>query len=79
MEISVTNLEETPIGDAAGGGKVEGTLHYKYIPRTEDWGSLTAAIEKFLSIPLALAKLSGTGRDGKISPHSTTLSIHSQT
>jgi hypothetical protein len=38
MDISVTNLEETPVGDAAGDGKVDGTLHYKYMPRTEDWG-----------------------------------------
>ena len=44
MDIGVTNLAEKPVEEFAGGwGKVDGMLHYKYIPRTEAWGEADVA------------------------------------
>ena len=42
MDMKITNLKEAPVdqGDpAAGEGSIDGLLHYKYIPRTGEWGT----------------------------------------
>jgi len=44
LGINVTNLGEKSVDDAGGSGsKVDGMLHYKYMPRTEDWGESDSA------------------------------------
>ncbi len=42
LDISVTNLRpqsDSPAPAKGGGAKVDGTLHYKYMPRTGEWGT----------------------------------------
>lgn len=44
LDIRLQNMQEVPPGDAVGApvstpaGAVRGTLHYKYIPKTGEWG-----------------------------------------
>lgn len=44
LDMSVANLEQIPVADQAAStpdgtdGELRGTLHYKYIPKTGDWG-----------------------------------------
>lgn len=44
MDIQVTNMTERTEEAGLGNGKpVDGTLHYKYFPRTQDWGESDVA------------------------------------
>ena len=39
MDMTVRNLERQENTPAAAAGKVDGTLHFKYMPRTGEWGT----------------------------------------
>ncbi len=43
MDLKVTDMKKQEIGDGpakgGGGGKTDGTLHLKYMPRTGEWGT----------------------------------------
>ncbi len=43
MAMEVTSLQKLPLPDNAGVPAIDGVLHYKYMPRTGEWGKTDAS------------------------------------
>ena len=57
LDIMVTNLSEPSGGGGGGGGKRnDGTLHYKYMPKTGEWGT------EDIAYPVLTPSTGGNGR-----------------